>query len=74
MLQREEEANRRVCSRDGPVEFDSDDDFGQRNSAQSSKNEIFADDPWNAICVLGLRVYSLDAVAKVTVVKGEGSS
>jgi len=51
---------------DNPV--DSDDD------EPDPKNEIFAEDPWNAICVLGLRVYSLDSVAKVTVVKSENGS
>lgn len=40
----------------------------------SSKNQIFADDPWNAMCVLGLRVYSENAVAKVSVIKGKNSS
>ncbi|KAK1082050.1 hypothetical protein LTR33_004194 [Friedmanniomyces endolithicus] len=51
---------------DNPV--DSDDD------EPDPKNEIFAEDPWNAVCVLGLRVYSLDSMAKVTVVKGENGS
>ena len=37
----------------------------------ASKNALFADDPWNAMCVLGLRVYSLNAAAKVVVIKGK---
>lgn len=45
-----------------------------RFSASGSENEIFADDPWNATCVLGLRVYSLQADAKIKVVKGENTS
>lgn len=38
-------------SRDGPVIDDEDEDAsGERHkSAQSSRNEIFADDPWNAM-------------------------
>lgn len=40
----------------------------------SGKIQIFADDPWNAMCVLGLRVYSENAVAKVSVIKGKNSS
>ncbi|KAK1809647.1 hypothetical protein LTR12_016004 [Friedmanniomyces endolithicus] len=51
---------------DNPVDSDSDE--------PDPKNEIFAEDPWNALCVLGLRVYSLDSMAKVTVVKGENGS
>ncbi|KAK0268800.1 hypothetical protein LTR35_015222 [Friedmanniomyces endolithicus] len=51
---------------DNPV--DSDDD------EPDPKNEIFAEDPWNAVCVLGLRVYSLNSMAKVTVVKGDNGS
>lgn len=43
-------------------------------SATGKDNEIFADDPWNAMCVLGLRVYARGAAAKVGVVKGKNSS
>ncbi|KAH9807335.1 Calpain-type cysteine protease DEK1 [Teratosphaeria destructans] len=60
---------------DGPVhEEDLDDEDDNSLSASSSKNAIFADDPWNAYCVLGLRVYSLNSKASVTVVKGENDS
>ena len=52
---------------DGPVD-ESDDEESDSNT------EIFANDAWNAICVLGLRVYSLNCEAKVKVVKGEESS
>jgi hypothetical protein len=61
-----------TIDRDGPGSVSSDnDDSGRRVSAVGSKNEIFADDPWNAMCVLGLRVYSLNATAKINVVNGE---
>ena len=59
--------------RDGPGYISSEDERGRRTSALGLSNEIFADDPWNAMCVLGLRVYSLNAVAKISVVKGEES-
>ncbi|CAK1367505.1 unnamed protein product [Cercospora beticola] len=55
--------------------------FNQRNSSPASrrrisrsKKGIFDDDPWNAPCVLGLRVYSKCKDVKVVVVKGENSS
>lgn len=56
---------------DGPVEDNEEEDMARRCSATGSKNEIFADDPWNAMVVLGLRVYSLNADAKISVVKDE---
>jgi len=52
---------------DGPVAM-SDDDSPE---ATNSEKDIFADDPWNALCVLGLRVYSLNSAAEVKVVKNE---
>lgn len=52
----------------------SDDEDPPELRFASSKNPIFADDPWNAMCVLGLRVYSQNAVAKVSVIKGKNSS
>lgn len=43
-----------------------------KSSSSSSKtNGIFGDDPWNALCVLGLRVYSQSAELKVRVVRGD---
>ena len=57
--------------RDGPVDSDEEDDPSKLCSASGSRNEIFADDPWKAVCVLGLRVYSLNADAKISVIKGE---
>ncbi|KAK3699315.1 hypothetical protein LTR37_016467 [Vermiconidia calcicola] len=59
---------------DGPVDSDVEDDPSRQNSASGYGNDIFKDDPWNAICVLGLRVYSLNADAKVSAIKGENSS
>nr|POE74408.1 calpain-type cysteine protease adl1 [Quercus suber] len=55
---------------DGPVEYSG----GKHNEPRHGKDEIFGDDPWNAMCVLGLRVYSLNSTAKVTVLKGENDS
>lgn len=51
---------------------EADDDL--KVSAMGEDNEIFASDPWNAMCVLGLRVYAKGAEAKVSVVKGKNSS
>lgn len=34
-------------------------------------NDLYADDPWNAICVLGLRVYSQNGEAMIKVFQGE---
>ncbi|KAK4548877.1 hypothetical protein LTR36_008650 [Oleoguttula mirabilis] len=59
---------------DGPVDSSDDEDSQVRRSLRSVKNEIFADDPWNALCVLGLRVYSLNSDASVCVVKSENGS
>ena len=61
-----------LCS-DDIVNLSEEDDPPELRYA-SSKNPIFADDPWNAMCVLGLRVYSQNAVAKVSVIKGKNSS
>ncbi|KAK4613236.1 Calpain-type cysteine protease ADL1 [Fulvia fulva] len=43
---------------------------GMRKSSRA-KNDIFADDPWSAICVLGLRIYTKSKDCRVSVVKGE---
>lgn len=55
------------------MDSDDEDDPTNRSSPASLRNGIFADDPWNAVCVLGLRVYSLNADAKIAVVKGDES-
>ncbi|KAK4556221.1 hypothetical protein LTR86_006918 [Recurvomyces mirabilis] len=51
---------------DAPVVEDSDEDETQ----QQQNDTIFGTDPWNALCVLGLRVYSQNSEAKIRVVKG----
>jgi hypothetical protein len=72
-------------TRDGPVDSnDSDSDSDKstvgpalrtaRNGRKKSDG-IFGDDPWQALCVLGLRVYAKGAEpVKVRVVKAEGGS
>ena len=60
-------------NRDDPVDS-SDDDDGPLIRSATRKNAMFADDAWNAMCVLGLRVYSHNAIAKVCVIKGKNSS
>lgn len=62
-----------TCLRDGPADSSDDGDTPAIRSA-ASKNALFSDDPWNAMCVLGLRVYCENALAKVSVIKGENSS
>lgn len=58
---------------DDPVDSSEDEDTPTMRLA-ASKMALFADDPWNAMCVLGLRVYSQNAIAKVSVIKGKNSS
>lgn len=59
---------------DGPIDSSEETMDFRQTSARSSKNEIFEGDPWNAVCVLGLRIYSFKAGTKVKVVKpAEGS-
>ncbi|KAK3073271.1 hypothetical protein LTR53_005321 [Teratosphaeriaceae sp. CCFEE 6253] len=50
---------------DGPLLHSSDDE-----EEVDPRTEIFAEDTWNAVCVLGLRVYSRHCAASVRVVKG----
>ncbi|KAK5712060.1 hypothetical protein LTR15_012129 [Elasticomyces elasticus] len=50
---------------DAPV-YDSDDE-------QDSKIDLFAEDPWNALCVLGLRVYSMNSAASLSIVNGKAN-
>jgi len=52
---------------------DSSDEEGG-SSQRLSNNELFADDPWSALCVLGIRVYSLNSEASVRVIKSDGRS
>ena len=52
-----------------PSQLTSDDDALSSNS----EDDLYANDPWTAICVIGLRVYSMDERTSLSVVKG-GSS
>jgi hypothetical protein len=69
--------------RDGPVSSSSDSDSSSEGQWGSSsrvgkgkdKNGIFGEDKWQALCVLGLRVYAKGSEAvKVRVVKAANSS
>ncbi|KAK3634562.1 hypothetical protein LTR56_011006 [Elasticomyces elasticus] len=51
---------------DAPV-YNSDDE-------QDPKTDLFTDDPWNALCVLGLRVYSMNSAASLSIVNGKSNS
>lgn len=59
---------------DGPIDSSEEYEAYRLSSARSGKNEIFEGDPWNAVCVLGLRVYSFKAGTKVSVVNAEAAS
>lgn len=54
---------------DGPDNVLSDD--GESDDS-GMEDDMFKDDPWNAKCIIGLRVCSLDPLAAVEVVRGEG--
>ncbi|KAF2673466.1 cysteine proteinase [Microthyrium microscopicum] len=43
---------------------------GRGSGSGSSDDEMYADDPWQATCVIGLRVCSLDEGAGIEVVRG----
>jgi hypothetical protein len=49
---------------DGPLDEDDD------SEEEDSKDDMYADDPWNATCVIGLRVCSMDKEASIKVVHG----
>lgn len=71
---------------DGPDSCDSDFDpsdaeepltrfYGEpryRNRYYEDEEDEFARDPWNAVCVLGLRVFSQDTEVTIEVHNGEG--
>lgn len=48
---------------DGPVWGDE-----ERDGPSADEQDLFGDDPWNALCVVGLRVYSENADVKIEVV------
>lgn len=43
-----------------------------RPNPTEAQETIFDDDPWNAVCVVGLRVYSKEKELKVSVVEDGG--
>jgi calpain family cysteine protease len=45
---------------------------GDSESDTNSADEMYANDPWQAVCVIGLRVCSLDENARIEIVKGVG--
>lgn len=55
---------------DDDFEWDSDIDGSASCSETEDEKDLFADDPWNALCVLGLRVYHFHGDAKIRVVEG----
>jgi hypothetical protein len=57
---------------DAPIDIDSDDEAPA--SVNDSNDAIFGNDPWNALCVLGLRVYSQKCEAQVKVMQGDDST
>lgn len=57
---------------DGPMYSSGEED--SKTEIFGAKTEIFGDDPWQALCVLGLRVYSQNCEAEVKVVKSEDAS
>ncbi|GAB7347639.1 hypothetical protein MBLNU459_g4508t1 [Dothideomycetes sp. NU459] len=55
---------------DDSFSWDSDLDGSVSGSSTEEEDDVFAEDPWNAVCVLGLRVYSLNSDAGITIVEG----
>jgi hypothetical protein len=53
---------------DGPGADSSDD---EEDAASAKEDDMYADDPWNARCVIGLRVCSHDPDAAIDVVHGK---
>lgn len=43
-----------------------------KHSPTEDENDEFGKDPWNAVCVVGLRVYSRDSELRIDVEKGNG--
>lgn len=40
-----------------------------QNPDEENENQVFEDDPWNAVCVVGLRVYSKDKDTSILIVR-----
>ena len=51
------------------IPFDDDDDDDDDEESTDEEDAEFANDPWNAVCVVGLRVYSKDLQACVEVIR-----
>lgn len=75
--------NRDVAELLEDFEFDSDIDMPPEESPHAGKPPSFAtksnlgegvEDPWNAVCVVGLKVFSKDPQLKLQVVKPEGGN
>lgn len=43
---------------------------GDESDDDDKDRDVYADDPWNAVCVLGLRVYSQNGDASIKTVEG----
>lgn len=57
---------------DDDFSWDSDvDGFADIETDEEQEPGMYANDPWNATCVIGLRVYSLDKDTKVKVQEGK---
>lgn len=56
---------------DDDFEWDSDMDGSVDLTSEEELDDLHEDDPWNAVCVLGLRVYSLTSDARIEVVDGK---
>jgi len=54
---------------DLPPEPSTDDVVEEVAAEDDGENAEFADDPWNAVCVVGLRVYSEDPELSVEIVR-----
>lgn len=44
----------------------------ERETDGVEEDDLWVDDPWNAICVVGLRVYSVKTPTQISVLKGDG--
>lgn len=58
---------------DDDFEWDSDMDGDISSSSSEDEKDYYADDPWNALLVLGLRVYSQSGAVTIKVRQGDES-
>jgi hypothetical protein len=59
---------------DAPDDSDTEDpysSFPQNNPNNSQEEEDFSRDPWNAVCVVGLRIYTKDSGVTINVVRSD---